>query len=538
VSSSRFGEPTARDRLLLRAAVTSGPPARAAWEEWFSGVVLDDVPYDEARLLPQVFANLGANGAVECLPPRVRGNYRWVWTSNQQRCHAVAPALQSLVDAGIPTLLLKGAALLASGQCDWGAREMGDVDVLVPARRVADAASVLDAAGWLAQSGVTPDFLARRLALRRHSWNYEREAPHGNLDLHWHAFEGQRTADVAARLWGRARRVCFGGVELVCLDDLDQLLHTIEHASHGEPSHRLLWIADTARALDTIDGAELARRARQLGVHGLVNKALGVVADALGTPSAQSVAARVARCRAGSRERVLVFTETGTILGRCFPRLSEHLRAILVQGVKARRPANGMGVLIRRRIEPSLCARPALSTGLALAGRPRRVEVAVLRLLGPLARPPTRGVLAPGEWVDLTNASGIDRVAGAGWSWPLPEGAWTDGAESRLALDVAIPRGRPLALEFRFGAEAHMSPNPRVVVLVNGRPVVEWTFGAGPEPTAPRLEIPAWLADWCRPIDVVFRARRTFEPRSRDRGPGDIRRAAQLRAVRVIETPE
>src|SRR5436309_2904716 len=240
--------PPRRPRTPPRPAPSCAQPqpARAAWHEWFSGVVLDELPFDEARLLPRVFANLAARGEAECLPPRLRGKYRWVWTSNQRRCHAVTPALESLRDARIPTTLLKGAALLASGRCAWGAREMGDVDILVPPAYAAEAATVLDAAGWVAQSGVTPDFLARRLVPRRHGWNYARDAPHGNLDLHWHAFEGVRAAAVDAALFERARRVDFGGVELLAFDDIDHVLHVIEHASHGEPAHRLMWVADAA----------------------------------------------------------------------------------------------------------------------------------------------------------------------------------------------------------------------------------------------------------------------------------------------------
>jgi hypothetical protein len=532
---SRFPEPRPRDRLLLRAAVVPGPLARAAWDEWFAGVELDDLPFDEARLLPRVYANFAAQGAGDCLPPRLRGKYRWVWTANQLRCHAVAPALRALAEARTPTVLLKGAALLASERCPWGAREMGDVDILVPTGREADAARALEAAGWVAQGGVTPQFLARRLALRRHGWNYERSAPHDNLDLHWHAFEVVRDGAVDTELFRHARRVRFGDVELLALDDIDQALHLIEHASHGEPAHRLAWIADVAGVLDHVDRDQLAHRGRELGVHDLASEALDTLAGALRTESAQRAAESLERSRASARERLLAATENGTIGGRSFPRLSELARAAAVHGIDARHPLRTAAEMVRRRVEPALCARPALSVALALAGRPRRVEVAALRGLGPLARPPASRVLRPGEWVELTTACALDRVAGAGWSWPMPDGVWTDRAEARLALDTTVPRGRPLVLEFRFGDDAYRSPNPRAVVLVNGRPLAEWRFGTSGEYTPPRLDVPAWLGDWCRPIDVAIRPQQPFVPARRDRGPGDAQPSVQLRAVRVVE---
>jgi hypothetical protein len=535
VRGGRFLELGGRDRLLLRAAVLPGEHARSAWLEWIAGVELEKLPFDEARMLPRVYANLATHGWSECLPPRLRGKYRWVWTSNHMRGHAVTPALAALADAGIPTMLLKGAALLASERCAWGAREMGDVDILVPVDSAVAAARALEAAGWSGQSGVTPEFLARRLLTRRHGWNYEGETPHANLDLHWHAFEGVRVSQLDNELFRRARRVHFAGTELFALDDCDQALHLIEHASHGEPAHRLGWIADTATVLEHVEPARFARRARELETYELAREALETVAAVLDAPWSQAIRAGLARHRPSVHERVLGYTETGTIAGRTFPRLSELVRSALVHGRGARDPLRRLRRVAQRRIEPGLCAHPLLSAVLALFGRPRRVEVLALRVSGPLGRPPALRAVHPGQWLELTTAGVVDRVAGPGWSWPTADGVWTDGADARLALDVAAPRGRPLALEFRFGRDASRSPNPCALVLVNGRPLTEWRFGAGSRYTPQRLSIPAWLADWCRPIDVAIRPVLPFTPESRDRGPGDARPSVQLYALRLVE---
>ena len=178
-----------------------------------------------------------------------------------------------------------------------------------------------------------------------------------------------------------------------------------------------MWVADAASLLDGIDGPELVRRARLFDLHDLTSEALDIVAGAVGTPSIESAASRFTVGRRRSRERVLAYTETGTILGRTVPRLSELARAAAVHGVEARHPLKGGRTLLRRRVEPSLCAHPALSAGLALIGRPRRIEVAALRALGPLARPPAPCTMRSDEWVELTTAAALDRVAGAGWSW-------------------------------------------------------------------------------------------------------------------------
>jgi len=523
--------PSASERLLLLACVTNGVRARAAWHEWFSAVVVDDLPYREARLLPRAFENLSRQGLATGLPPRLRGNYRFVWASNQLRCRAVAPALVELAHAGVPALLLKGAAFLASGSFAWGTREMGDVDILVPADRARDAARILERIGWAGMLGVTPDFLARRIVLRRNSWNLERHDPHERLDLHWHAFEGLRGRALDASLWRAARPVRFGEVDLVRLDDRDQLLHLVEHASHGEPANGLVWIADAALLVESVDVTRLAARARELGVHALAREALGVVADVVDSASARAAVAALQRRRPSLRERALARTEFEPGKVHPFPRASEVVRTLLVHGLE-RHPLRALSTLRRRRIEPDLCSHPVGSTALALIGRPRRVEAAALRAFGPLARPPVGGRLGVGQWVELTTGDALDRVAGAGWTWPTAEGIWSDGAEPRFALDVELPRGRPLELEFQFGDDAHHSPNPRVMLLVNARPVLTWTFGVGPEHAPTEVRIPAWLADWCRPLDIAFRPMRPFQSGSR-LGPGDVQRAVQLRAVRV-----
>ena len=71
-----------------------------------------------------------------------------------------------------------------------------------------------------------------------------------------------------------------------------------------------------------------------------------------------------------------------------------------------------------------------------------------------------------------------------------------------------------------------------MMLLVNARPVLTWTFGVGPAHAPTEVRIPAWLADWCRPLDVAFRLLRPFED-GRRLGPGDVQLGVQLRAVRV-----
>jgi len=190
--------------------------------------------------------------------------------------------------------------------------------------------------------------------------------------------------------------------------------------------------------------------------------------------------------------------------------------------------------VVRRRVEPDLVTRPALSTVLALLGRRRRLEVAALRLWGPLTRSANAHVVTTGKWIDITPEL-LDAIGGPGWSWPAPDGGgmWTDGAEARLALDLGAVRGRDVVIGFLLGSETHHSPNPAVQVRVNGRSLEMWQLGPDPELGPRYFRVPAWLADWCRPMELVLRPLGRFDPWARRGSPGDQRRFVQVRALRV-----
>ena len=60
----------------------------------------------------------------------------------------VADVERALGDAGVPTLVFKGPVLASLLYREGGLRSYGDVDILVPRRRFADAVLTLEAAGF------------------------------------------------------------------------------------------------------------------------------------------------------------------------------------------------------------------------------------------------------------------------------------------------------------------------------------------------------------------------------------------------------
>lgn len=502
--------PPSTMRPLLVAATAPGATALGAWQEWFTGVVIDDLPHEEARLLPQVFANLHANGLDAGLPRRMRGKYRWLWSTNHLQAGELRPLLDSLTAAGAAPLLLQGAALLASGRVEWGARELGSVSIAVRPDQLARAARVLRAQGWAGARGVDERFLVERLALRLPGWRFVRDDQH--LDLRWHVHMLRRDGVVDADVWGHARDVPFGDGDAKVPDDVGLLLHLVEQVGHSLDPASPAWVVDAALVAAAVEPSAFVRRARLLGLVTTAAGALAAVAHATGSQHATALATALST-EGGSRwERAWAWTDTGRLGraagGRRFEvaRVSELVRQLLVYGSTPRTLVTGVRSVARRRFEPHLRGRRG-------------------------------GPLPPGEWVELDQGPGIERVAGRGWTWPDITGTWAEGARATLVLDTLLPRGGDVAIELRGGVNANCSHNPIVGVSVNGARVAEWdvreVFVGGPQ----RIVVPAAVADRQRPIEVTFRPRHTYRPSSRGEEPGDRQPFLNLFAVRVCPAP-
>jgi len=119
-------------RWLLRVAVLDGDAARDAWERWRPGADLGSVDRGSQRLLPQLYRNLVALGVDDPALPRLREEHDRQEAANARLFARAGEAVGALEAAGVPTLVLKGAALAFLCYDSLGARPMTDVDVLVP----------------------------------------------------------------------------------------------------------------------------------------------------------------------------------------------------------------------------------------------------------------------------------------------------------------------------------------------------------------------------------------------------------------------
>ena len=106
--------------LLLRAAFTQGEGAVTAWHAWNAEIDWHDhVEADVYRLLPQVYHNLSALNADEPRLAKFRGIARKAWYNDHLLFHQLAPVVQSLRAANIPTLLTHGAPMAICYYTDY-----------------------------------------------------------------------------------------------------------------------------------------------------------------------------------------------------------------------------------------------------------------------------------------------------------------------------------------------------------------------------------------------------------------------------------
>lgn len=190
--------------------------------------------------------------------------YRYFW-SRHQILFAGRPALLAALHArGIPTMVLKGAALALSVYRDPGVRPMEDFDLLVPRRRALEAMAVLESEGL---RPVVPDH--ERLVEVSHACLFEQDHERA-VDLHWRLLATDSRPRADDSFWADARSLLVGGVPTLALSPADQLLHTAEHGVRYDPVPPLRWLADATLIIRTagrdLDWDRLAREtlAREL----------------------------------------------------------------------------------------------------------------------------------------------------------------------------------------------------------------------------------------------------------------------------------
>jgi Uncharacterised nucleotidyltransferase len=234
--------PTARQTRILRACLYSGEAGRRAWQAWRADMG-DSVRGEDAdervlrRLRPMLYGALRRNEptATKALAASLRTAYVREELRMEAYRRICARVLSTLAEAGIPTILLRGAALGGAAYGDWALRHIHDIDLLVWEDDLARSARALAGVGFeplpeLSNARTGDVTLRHRSGLP--------VALHGRLFRPAYA-----NADLSG-MWARSVSESLDGVAARVLSPADSLLHVCGHAAFRPSRGLLLWVCD------------------------------------------------------------------------------------------------------------------------------------------------------------------------------------------------------------------------------------------------------------------------------------------------------
>jgi hypothetical protein len=238
---------TKQQELLLQAAILKGSDSIDAWQEWKSRVDVEG-NHDSGsfRLLPLLYKNLQRHGIRDPFIAKLKGIYRKAWYKNQTLFYDVGKMIRYFHDAGIKTMLLKGASLTVLYYKNYGVRPMSDIDVLVPGYQASSAVDLLHHAGW------KPVLPFKKVDLvYRHSCLFKDQSG-TELDLHWRPFmECQESS--WKNFWDKAVPLPLADTTTLSPNATDMLFHVIIHGVQWNLEPPIRWVADAMSVINCSD---------------------------------------------------------------------------------------------------------------------------------------------------------------------------------------------------------------------------------------------------------------------------------------------
>ena len=342
--SSQHGHlwPTAEQELLLRACLLRDEAGLNAYREWARRVDVEALDYGSLRMLPLLYRNLQRLGFEATVLDKFKGAYRQTHYQNKLAFHRAAVLLKLLARAGIPTLVLKGAALIPLYYGEAGVRPMADFDLVVRPEEALATIRLLERSGWERDPGLplTPGFISVH-----YSWHFRLPAA-AELDLHWYIFDQCCYPNADVESWESSVPVEIEGFPARALNPTDQLLHTCVHGAEWNPVPPLRWIADAMtifdRAAAQIDWQRLLRQTKERRLVPAVRDTLTYLRKRLDAPVPDALLSALRNAPVSFIERREYRSRTSPPGN--FPSLRKICFGYL--RYRTRTPANGYGRLL------------------------------------------------------------------------------------------------------------------------------------------------------------------------------------------------
>jgi hypothetical protein len=234
------------DQLLRAALLPDESAALTVAGDWLERHDIDSAGFREHRLLATISHRFGKALAGHPAYPRLLGLRRQLWTKSRMAAREAEPALRAIAAAGIPILLIKGAARIARDADTETGRVAHDIDIVVHPDDLGRAFAELLRLGWRASSGASEQYLATQLQSIQSLNCFA--GPYGDIDLHRDAFPSLREDRDEERVWAKADRASFHGIPVLVPSRPDQAALAIAHGCLAAHVHSD-WIVDCVDAI-------------------------------------------------------------------------------------------------------------------------------------------------------------------------------------------------------------------------------------------------------------------------------------------------
>ncbi len=541
VPSQRDVWPTPAQELLLGATLLPDERALDAWRQVRAQVDVADLDGPSQALLPALRKNLLALGVEDELLGLFKGVHRYSWAKNQMLMAPMVPIVQALEDAGIPTLLLKGAAFVADARLDAGMRPMNDVDVLVPTARTGEAIDVLLASG-LAPVGGVPAWYVADYAPRFVPSHGFRDQADRQLDLHWHVLHASCQADADEDFWAASEPIELLGVRTRALCAADELLLVVLHGLRWNANPTYRWVLDAALlcrgSIGEVDYERLAEQARKRRVTVALRAGLSYLRRVVDAPVPQSCIRDLSRRWPLALERLELRAQMTQpkLRSKAQWQVLYHQQSVRRDLPLAQRPTLAKHVALARQrlgIERPWDLRNVFSGGRPGPGRPA-CEVAAA--VGAGVEGVSTVPIEPGRPIKLGEGDTARAYTAYGTWLAERGGCWIAGRQARLVLPLDRPVDSLLALEILAdGFLTDARPRQRLEVLVGGTRVGSASVERDRGPLREVMVLPERLFAGRSQLDLLLRAPDAATPAELGLEDDDRRVGVFLRELVVRE---
>lgn len=244
--------PTGSMGILVEAAYHVDPIIAARrWEEWKESTPdLDTIDWQTARVLAQSATSLSSRGIESTNVATLKGVRQFDWALGENHLHDVRPFLNALAQAGIPVMVIKGAALLLSALNVGTTRLMADIDMLIEPAHIDNVLDVAASVGWGIKRPLSREHFREILLSSKHSFSLT-NGEKSEVDLHTFALLLNRCPDHDLMLWARGTKARFGDVDVLVPSVTDMLVVTIGRGLLYNPRPLAVWVGDSISLIES-----------------------------------------------------------------------------------------------------------------------------------------------------------------------------------------------------------------------------------------------------------------------------------------------